>query len=90
MLIVDGHLDLAMNALAGNRDLSVSAYTTRTHEFGSAGKGKAQGTVALPEMRQGRVALSFVTMPSQDRIFFQQQTCAIAASRLSIVGRIPH
>ncbi|UCC74264.1 MAG: membrane dipeptidase, partial [Gemmatimonadota bacterium] len=62
MLIVDGHLDLAMNALAGNRDLSVSAYTIRTHEFGSAGKGKAQGTVALPEMRQGRVALSFVTV----------------------------
>ena len=44
MLIVDGHLDLAKNALAGNRDLLVSAYTTRTHEFGSAGKGKAQGT----------------------------------------------
>jgi membrane dipeptidase len=62
MLIVDGHLDLAMNALAGNRDLLVSAYTTRTHEFGSPGKGKAQGTVALPEMRLGRVALSFVTV----------------------------
>ncbi len=62
MLIVDGHLDLAMNALQGNRDLLVSAYTTRITEAGKPGKGQAQGTVALPEMRQGRVALSFVTV----------------------------
>lgn len=62
MLIVDGHLDLALNALQGNRDLIRSAYATRVAEFGQAGKGRAQGTVGFPEMRAGRVALSFVTL----------------------------
>lgn len=62
MLIVDGHLDLALNAIQGGRDLQVSAFETRTREYGRVGKGCAQGTVALPEMRAGRVALSFVTV----------------------------
>ena len=60
MLIIDAHLDLSMNALQGNRDLLRSAYTIRTQEVGMPGKG--QGTVAFPEMRQGRIALSFVTL----------------------------
>ena len=60
MLIIDAHLDLSMNALQGNRDLLSSAYTIRTQEVGMPGKG--QGTVAFPEMRQGRIALSFVTL----------------------------
>ena len=59
MLIVDAHLDLSMNALQGNRDLLSSAYTIRTQEARTSGN---QGTVALPEMRQGRIALSFVTL----------------------------
>ena len=60
MLIIDAHLDLSMNALQGNRDLLSSAYTIRTQEVGLPRKG--QGTVAFPEMRQGRIALSFVTL----------------------------
>ena len=32
MLIVDGHLDLAMNALKENRDLLVNVWTTRVRE----------------------------------------------------------
>ena len=61
MLLIDAHLDLAMNALQGNRDLTRSVYTIRTTEQKNSGKGQGQGTVALPEMRQGRVALSFAT-----------------------------
>ena len=60
MLIIDAHLDLSMNALQGNRDLLSSAYTIRTQEVGIPGKG--QGTVAFPEMRHGRISLSFVTL----------------------------
>ena len=60
MLIIDAHLDLSMNALQGNRDLLSSAYTIRTQETGIPGKG--QGTVAFPDMRRGRIALSFVTL----------------------------
>jgi len=62
MLIIDAHLDLSWNALQWNRDLLRSVYTIRTREKGMPGKGRAQGTVAFPEMRQGRIALSFATL----------------------------
>jgi len=62
MLIVDAHLDLAWNALQWNRNLQHSAYTIRTVESHLQGAGRGQGTVALPEMRGGRVALCFATL----------------------------
>ena len=62
MLIIDAHLDLSWNALQGNRDLLRSAYTIRTQEVSTPGKGRAQGTVAFPDMRQGRLAVSVVTL----------------------------
>jgi membrane dipeptidase len=62
MLIVDAHLDLAWNALQWNRDIQHSAYTIRTAESHLSGAGRGQGTVAFPELRQGRVALCFATL----------------------------
>lgn len=62
MLIIDAHLDLAWSALQWNRNLLESAYTIRATEVGVPGKGWAQNTVSLPDMRRGRIALSFVTM----------------------------
>ncbi len=62
MLVIDAHLDLSWNALQWNRDLLESVYTIRAKEGRMAGKGRAGNTVALPEMRKGRVALSFATM----------------------------
>ncbi|MBI4558237.1 MAG: membrane dipeptidase [Candidatus Hydrogenedentes bacterium] len=62
MLIIDGHLDLAWNALYYDRDLRASVFTIRTQEAGMVGKGRAVGTVALPEMSRGRVALCFATL----------------------------
>jgi len=62
MLIIDAHLDLAWTALQWNRNLLESAYTIRATEVGVPGKGRAQNTVSLPDMRRGRVAVSFVTM----------------------------
>lgn len=62
MLIIDAHLDLAWAALQWNRNLLESAYTIRATEAGAPGKGRAQNTVSLPDMRRGRIALSFVTM----------------------------
>ena len=61
MLVIDAHLDLSWNALQWNRDLLESVYTIRVKEGRMAGKGRAQNTVALPEMRRGRVAVSFAT-----------------------------
>ena len=62
MLIVDSHLDLALNALQGNRDLLISAYTCRVLERSMRGPGRGQGTVGFPEMRRGRIALCFATV----------------------------
>ena len=62
MLIIDAHLDLSMNAMQWNRDLLKSAYTIRTTEQYSQGKGRAVGTVAFPEMRKGRIFLSVATL----------------------------
>ncbi len=62
VLIVDGHLDLSMNALQWNRDLLSSVYTIRAQEAHTPGKGRGHNTVALPEMRRGRIALSFATL----------------------------
>lgn len=62
MLIIDAHLDLSMNALQWNRNLLDSVYTIRANEAKTPGKARAQGTVALPEMRAGRVAVSFATL----------------------------
>jgi len=62
MLIIDGHLDLSMNALQWDRDLLQSVYTIRQQENWNPQKGRALGTVAFPEMRQGRIALSFATL----------------------------
>lgn len=62
MLIVDAHLDLAWNALQWNRDLRHSVHTLRTREAELSGAGRGLGTVALPELREGRVALCFATL----------------------------
>ncbi len=62
MILIDGHLDLAWNALQWNRNLLSPVATIRANESTIAERGRALGTVALPEMRQGRVALTFATL----------------------------
>ncbi len=62
MLIFDGHLDLAWNALQWNRDIQQCVHTLRTQEASLVGKGRGQNTVALPEMRRGSVFLCFATL----------------------------
>lgn len=61
MLIVDAHLDLGWNALQWDRNLELSAQTIRTLEESVPGLGRGQGTVALPELAEGRVCLCFAT-----------------------------
>ncbi len=62
MLLIDGHLDLAMNALNLNRDLTRSVFEIRKQEIGMPGKGRAMGTVAFPEMRTGEVGVCLATV----------------------------
>ncbi len=70
MLIWDAHLDLAFLALNANRNLLDPVEKTRTKERQFSGclpphwRGAGEGTVAFPEMRTGRVAVSFPTLLS--------------------------
>ncbi len=68
IFIIDGHLDLATNAMAMNRDLTLSVAEIRKKEqklgwtdFQDRGKG----TVALPELRKGRIGLVITTLISR-------------------------
>ncbi|MCJ7623579.1 MAG: hypothetical protein MUO76_08735, partial [Anaerolineaceae bacterium] len=67
MIIWDAHLDLACNAVNANRNLLDPVHTIREKESKLENVvpidwGKGEGTVAFPEMRRGRVAVSFATL----------------------------
>ncbi len=62
MLIFDGHLDLAMNAIEWNRDLTRPIDEIREREREWTDKpDRGRGTVAFPEMRRGGVKLCVAT-----------------------------
>lgn len=65
MIIIDSHLDIAWNALQWERDYLQSVYTIRSQEASMHGAGRAQNTVALPEMRRARIAVAIVTLLSR-------------------------
>ena len=65
MILIDSHLDLAMNALNWDRNLELDVYAIRRQEAGMAEKGRGRGTVAFPEMRKGEVAVSVATVISR-------------------------
>ena len=60
--IIDAHLDLSMNALEWNRDLSRPLGEIREREAGRTDKkDRGRGTVCLPEMRRGKIGLCVAT-----------------------------
>lgn len=62
MLLFDCHLDLSMNAVEWNRDLTKSVAEIRQREVGRHDKtDRARGTVALPDMRRGQIGLCVAT-----------------------------
>jgi membrane dipeptidase len=62
VLIVDAHLDLAMNALEWNRDLTRPIDEIRQREQGQTDKpDRGRGTVSFAEMRRGEVRLCVAT-----------------------------
>jgi len=61
-VIVDAHLDLAMNAIEWNRDLSRPCLDIRAREQTLTDKpDRGQGTVSFPDMRRGGVGLCVAT-----------------------------
>jgi len=64
--IIDAHLDLAMNAIEWNRDLSRPLDEIRQREMNMKDKpDRGKGTVCLPELRKGRVGLVVATQLSR-------------------------
>ncbi len=62
MFIFDVHLDLSMNALEWNRDLTQPLREIRDREAGLADKpDRGRGTVCLPELRRGNIGLVVAT-----------------------------
>ena len=62
MWILDAHLDLSMNAMEWNRDLTRSVAEIRDREQGQTDKpDRGQGTVALPDMRRGKIGICVAT-----------------------------
>ena len=63
MIIYDGHLDLAMNAMEWNRDLRWTVDEIRKSEAGLTDKPDRElNTVAFPEMRKGGIGLCNATL----------------------------
>lgn len=62
MLIVDGHLDLAMNAIEWNRDLTLPLAAVREREQGLTDKlDRGLNVITFDDMRAGRVGLCMAT-----------------------------
>lgn len=61
-LIIDAHLDLAMNAIEWNRDLTWPLHEIRSRERHMQDKpDRGRGTVCLPALRDGKVGLVVAT-----------------------------
>src|SRR5579883_1322254 len=66
MIVIDMHLDLAMNALNWNRDLRKTVHEIRQDEVGMTQKGRGGGTVAFPDMRRGDMAVCSATLLARE------------------------
>jgi len=62
MIVVDSHLDIAMNAFYLDRDYRKSVAEIRADEADIDEKGRGNNTVSFPELRRTEVAVSFCTV----------------------------
>lgn len=60
--LIDAHLDISWNALAFDRDQTLSVEELRKREVGMTGKSRTRNTVSLPEMRRGDVGVCLATV----------------------------
>jgi membrane dipeptidase len=95
-LIIDSHLDLSWNALSWNRDLTQPIAAVRATEVGMTDDdARGHGTVTLPEMRRGGVAICCATLLSRAKsqpkpvrkidldVATQEIACSVARGQLS-------
>jgi len=62
MLLFDGHLDLAMNALNWDRNLDLDVDAIRRAEAGMEEKGRGKGTTTFPEMHKAELGVCLATV----------------------------
>jgi membrane dipeptidase len=64
LLIFDAHLDLALNGVDWNRDLTLEVEQIRRQEveLGMTAPGRQHSTLSLPELRAGEVAVCLTTL----------------------------
>ncbi len=62
MLLIDSHLDLAMNSIEWDRDLELDVYEIRRREANMTEKGRARGTLTFPEMRKAEMGVCLATV----------------------------
>lgn len=66
--IFDAHLDLAMNAIEWNRDLTRPLFEIRQKEMNMSDRpDRGKGTVCLPELRKGNIGLVVATQLARYR-----------------------
>lgn len=66
-LMIDGHLDVAMNALCYDRDQTLEIAAIRQREAKMTADEPGVATVSLPEMRRAGVAVAAVTVIARSR-----------------------
>ena len=73
-LILDAHLDLAMNAMEFNRDQRWTLERIRRRELATDDNlpGRARNTVCFPEMRRGRIGLCVATQIARSVDYFSR------------------
>ena len=74
MLTIDAHLDLSMNAILWNRDLTLEVAEIRLAESGMKERGRGTNTVSLPELRKAEIGICLATViarcnPTGQRLF---------------------
>ena len=73
MFILDAHLDLAMNALEWNRDLTWSLERIRRRELTmSDKKDRANNTLCFPELRRAEVGICVATQIARWSPYFHR------------------
>ena len=73
MFILDAHLDLAMNALEWNRDLTWSLERIRRRELTmSDKKDRANNTLCFPELRRAEVGSCVATQIARWSPYFHR------------------
>jgi membrane dipeptidase len=98
-LIIDSHLDLSWNALSWNRDLTKSIADVRQAEIEMTDDdARGHGTVTLPEMRRGGLAVCCGTLLTRAKthvkptrkididVATQEIACATARGQLAYYG----